>query len=171
MRDRRRGERGNALIEFALLATLMAVLLYGMIDICFLLGAKVTITHLSREAANALSRGSTMDETLAAIRNADDNLALDGPDGRVFVTLMSTNVDGDAFITGQQRMGALDVTSRVGTYGGPATPGQIPNGQLVAPNTPVSVVEIYARRRLFAGQLIGGIGSGGTIVLRAAGAF
>jgi Flp pilus assembly protein TadG len=58
--------RGGAIVELALVAVALFVLLFGMIDYGRALLARHAITSLSREAANLESRGTTFADTLQA---------------------------------------------------------------------------------------------------------
>jgi Flp pilus assembly protein TadG len=171
--DRRSRVSGNALIEFALLLPFLLVLVLGMVDLSFLLGRKLTLTHLSREAASGLSRGSTFDETFAAVLAADGDLALDGPSGRVILTTVTADAGGATAITRQERRGGLGASSAVGFLGTgqSSAPATIPNGAALPAGMTLSVVEVFSQQPLVAGPFIGGPGAGGTLVLRSLAAF
>ena len=54
----RSGEKGQALIELAIVIPLLVVLLMGVIDFSRAILAKSTITNMSREAANLIARAN-----------------------------------------------------------------------------------------------------------------
>lgn len=166
-------ENGNALVEFAFVLPFLLLLLVGMADLCLLLGNQLQLVHLSREAANVLSRGAAFQETFAAITQADGTLELDGESGRVILTRIALDPNGRPVIVEQHTIGGLDRTSTVGTLEPGAqspVPANVPNGRTVPSNLSLVVVELFCERphllgatRLAPGQ--------GTIVLSSLAAF
>jgi len=159
-------ERGTSVLEFALLLPLLLLLLIGMVDLCVLLDSELRLTHLSREAANVFSRGAGFDETFAALTNAGGSLQLDGPTGRVILTKISLDNEGDAVITAQRAIGGLNRSSAVGTLppGASSTPAVVPNGRRIPPNMSLVVVELFSQQQHFYGRTRLAPGQG-TIVL------
>jgi len=158
--------KGTSVLEFALLLPLFLLLLIGMVDLCVLLDSELRLTHLSREAANVFSRGAGFDETIAALTNAGGSLQLDGPTGRVILTKISLDKDGDAVITAQRAIGGLNRSSSVGTLppGASSTPAIIPNGRRMQRHMSLVVVELFSQQQHFYGR--SGLAPGqGTIVL------
>jgi hypothetical protein len=168
-RNRRSGERGSAILEFAFLLPLLVVLVLGMADLSLLLGKKIDLTHISRESASILSRGGTFQQTFDAIDTADPGLS--GPGGRIIITSVVVDPDGAPLIVRQERRGGLSLSSRIGYLpGGEASvPATIPNGVILPPGATVSFVEVFTSRSLFARDLIPGWG--GALVLGSLGAF
>jgi Flp pilus assembly protein TadG len=158
--------KGTSVLEFALLLPLLLLLLIGMVDLCVLLDSELRLTHLSREAANVFSRGAGFDETIAALTNAGGSLQLDGPTGRVILTKISLDKEGDAVITAQRAIGGLNRSSVVGTLpeGASSTPAIIPNGRRIPQHMSLVVVELFSQQQHFYGR--SGLAPGkGTIVL------
>ena len=56
--DRRSGEKGQAIIEVALVAPLLLVLMMGAFDYSRAIHAQAVVTNMSREAANLISRAN-----------------------------------------------------------------------------------------------------------------
>jgi len=66
-----RSEKGQATVELALGLTVVALLLFGMIDFGQIMHAKTILNHAGREAARAASLGGTdADIRDAALRSA-----------------------------------------------------------------------------------------------------
>jgi len=170
--DLRTVSRGTAVIEFAVLLPLLLLLLIGLVDACLLLDSELRLVNLSREAANVFSRGAGYQETLAAIRNADGSLQLDGPTGRVILTRISLDKNLRPIITAQYAMGGLNRSSAVGTLPPSATsaPARVPNGRTIPPNMSLVVAELFSQQQHFYGR--SGLAPGrGTIVLGSLAAF
>src|ERR1039458_4808607 len=90
-----RGEGGQALIEFTLVALLLIVLIFGAIDFCRAIYMRQLLINLSRETANLEARGvgSTTAEIMtnalnAAIQEASP-LTLNSTNGMVIVTAVT----------------------------------------------------------------------------------
>lgn len=64
-RPERRGERGAAAVEFALVFPLLALLVLGIIDFGMLVSANLTVTNAARDAARTASLGGTEAEIRA----------------------------------------------------------------------------------------------------------
>jgi Flp pilus assembly protein TadG len=120
-----RGKSGQALIEFAVVATMLIVLIFGVIDFCRAIYLRQVLVNLSRETANLEARGSGATTTdimtnalNAAILEALP-LALNSSTGMVIVTAvtnLSTSSTGFA-ISQQYFMGSLSgAKSMVGTF-------------------------------------------------------
>ena len=163
-------ERGNAILEFALLLPLLLVVLVEMVDLCLLLDQQLRLIHLSREAASAASRGSTFTQTFKAITQADGNLGLDGAGGKIILTSVSLDAQGRPVITAQQSIGGLSRSSTVGTMGGSGTQATIPNGRSMRTNSSLVVVEMFSQQQHFLGTTRLYPGQGG-IVLHTVAAF
>jgi len=117
--------RGGAIVELALVAVALFVLLFGMIDYGRALLARHAITSLSREAANLESRGTTFDETLDATLQSSGSLDL-AVHGFVILTAIARDENGVVRIVRQESRGGQPVPSRIGTLGGGSV--AIPNG-------------------------------------------
>jgi Flp pilus assembly protein TadG len=165
-------EDGNALVEFALVLPFLLLVLIGMADLCVLLGNQLQMIHLSREAANVLSRGAAVQATFAAITQADGALELDGEFGRVILTKIALDPNGRPVIVEQHAIGSLDRTSRVGTLesGQGTVPANVPNGRRVPAHLSLVVVELFCERTHLLGATRLAPGHG-TIVLTSLAAF
>jgi Flp pilus assembly protein TadG len=77
MRRVRQREEGAAIVEFALVAPLLVLLLFGIIQFGRVFNAKVTYTHAAREAVRvvAVTGDATAAETAASNASQDLNPA------------------------------------------------------------------------------------------------
>lgn len=57
----RRGERGQATVEFAILLPLVLVVLIALVQVALLAYVQLDVTHAAREAARALAADSSTD--------------------------------------------------------------------------------------------------------------
>jgi hypothetical protein len=125
MRSFHDSRRGGAIVELALVAMAVFVMLFGMIDYGRALLARHAITSLSREAANLESRGTTLQDTILATLQSSGSLDL-ATNGFVILTAVTRDEDGVARIVRQESRGGQPVPSRIGTLGGASV--TIPNG-------------------------------------------
>jgi Flp pilus assembly protein TadG len=74
-RHRSRGDRGQAMVEFALVATVLLVLVLAAVDFGRLFYARITVTNAAREGAMAAAQspGSVATVTAAATREAQNS--------------------------------------------------------------------------------------------------
>ncbi len=146
-----RRQQGSAVIEFAFFLPFLILLLLGTVDVFLLLSDQINLSHVSREAAGFLSRGATLEETLAAVVTVDGSLDLDGSNGRVILTEVMRPQGGAPVIIGQTVSGSLSVSSRVGQLMQNQTtaPALVPNGMQLPEGMIMSVVEVFSRRSLF----------------------
>jgi Flp pilus assembly protein TadG len=142
-------ESGQALLEFSLVAVILIVLLFGVIDFCRAIYLRQVLVNLSRETANLEARGSgtTTQQIMTNALNAAileaQPLALNSSTGMVIVTAV-TNFNKGFIIAQRLSSGSLPgAVSRVGTkVGGTAT---LPKtaGSILPANRTVYVAEIY----------------------------
>jgi Flp pilus assembly protein TadG len=66
---RRQKDRGQSLVEFALVLPLLLVTVLGVVEISFVLLDQHIVTKLSREGANLISRSTTLGDAAMAVRN------------------------------------------------------------------------------------------------------
>jgi hypothetical protein len=67
-RSRLASERGQSMIEMAMVSPFIVVLVLGLIELSWGLLDQHIVTKLSREGSNLISRDSTLDEAAAAMR-------------------------------------------------------------------------------------------------------
>jgi hypothetical protein len=144
---KRNGQSGQALLEFALVATTVVILALGVVDLSRAIFDKEVLSDLARTGSNLASRGpcSTLNACLTTAANAvitepsDLNMAFKG---RVIVTAVQADSKGATTIIGQVSQGGISGSSKVGAMGGaptlPATTPAIP-----PPNQTIYVTEVF----------------------------
>lgn len=76
MKKRNQLQRGAALVEFALISTLLFLLLFGIIEIGLILGDQAQVGQAAREAARSAAVGSPVGMAQAAAVSAGTGLRL-----------------------------------------------------------------------------------------------
>ena len=89
----RHGERGQALMEFALLAPLMLLFMLVIIDFGIGLNHRVVVTNAAREGARHGATGASVDDIKARTLEHAEGLVTDPTD--VDVQFFDSNGDGD----------------------------------------------------------------------------
>lgn len=69
-----KSQKGQSLVEFALIVPLILLLLFGMFDIGRVLFSAVALEHAAREGARVASVGKTNADVIASINNATTGL-------------------------------------------------------------------------------------------------
>jgi Flp pilus assembly protein TadG len=121
----RSGQSGQALVEFALIGSMMLILVLGVIDFGRAIFYKEVLSDLSRTGSNLASRGpcDTLNACLTTAANAvitepsDLNMAANG---LVIVTAVQANSTGTTnTIIGQVSQGGISGSSKIGSLNGP----------------------------------------------------
>ncbi len=134
---KRTGESGQAVLEYAISALVMATIVFGMIDFGRAIYQQQVITTLTGEGANMASRGTAMSSAVSAVIAASDlNLSTNG---KVIATAAYNNASA-VKITSQVSQGSLSASSRIGSNLGTAT---LPSGAVPQSNQTVYAVEIF----------------------------
>ena len=76
MKRLRRLQQGAALVEFALISSLLFLLLFGMIEVGLILGAQAQVGQAAREAVRSASVGNTIETAEAKGVSAGTGLNL-----------------------------------------------------------------------------------------------
>jgi hypothetical protein len=86
--DIRRGKRGVALIEFALILPLLLLMALAVIDVGRLIQVRLIVTNLAREGGSLASRQSTLDANLIGLLQSSSNPPMDlsGANGKIYVS-------------------------------------------------------------------------------------
>lgn len=151
-------ESGQAAVEFAIVATLMLLLLCLVVDFGRALTYMQVMDDLTRQGSNLASRGDSLAQAAAAVIAGDSPLNLSA-NGQVIVTSVIDN-SGTYTITGQVSQGSVPCTSKIGTVvGGKAT---VPS---VADNMFESGQTVYITEVCYSYQPITPIGKLITIVM------
>jgi len=76
MKKRKQLQRGAALVEFALISSLLFLLLFGIIEVGLILGDQTQVSQAAREAARSAAVGSTVEAAQATAVSAGTGLRL-----------------------------------------------------------------------------------------------
>ena len=106
-------DSGQALIEFALCASVLFIILFGVIDVSRALFVGQIIVNLTGEGCALASRGTSLPDTATAVMTASAPLDFAGH-GRVIVSSVYNN-NNTLKLTGQSALGGLAATSRIGS--------------------------------------------------------
>ncbi len=69
-------EKGQSMVEFAMILPVLLLILVGIIEFGFMFSGYLTLTNASRESARAISLGAT--DAIATQRAKDSSMQLDG---------------------------------------------------------------------------------------------
>jgi hypothetical protein len=153
-----RSSSGQALTELALVLPMLLILALGAIEVSNMISSYLTLSHLTREGANMISRGiATPGSALDAIIDSSCPLISDGPpcppsNEERWTIIYSSVVQAPGspcpptpctYIIGNDRItsGDLGETSKIGdSVGGPAT---LPDIDSLGPSRTLFVVEAF----------------------------
>jgi Flp pilus assembly protein TadG len=130
---------GQALVEFAISATMMLILVFGLIDCSRAVYIEQVIVNLAGEGSSMASRGTTLSDTATAVVAAAAPLNI-SVRGQVIVSSVFNN-NNKIQLTGQVSQGGLGATSRIGSVvGGNAS---VPAAVIPQLNQTVYVTEVF----------------------------
>ena len=133
-------ESGQAALEFALIASLMLVLLCALIDFSRAIHYVQVLAGLSRQGSNLASRGSTLSDSAAAVMaGAPFDLS---SKGEVIITSV-TNINRVYTITDQFSQGSISQNSRVGKGVGQTASVPSSAAPMLQPGQTIYITEIY----------------------------
>ncbi len=133
-------DSGQALVEFAIAAMVMLILMFGLIDFAQAIYDQLVITNLTAEGCSLSSRGTSLTDTVTAVIASAAPLNLN-TSGRVIATSVFNN-SGVLQVTGQVSQGGMVAASRIGVSGGL---GHLPTAAVPQVNQTVFVTEVYYR--------------------------
>ena len=132
-------DSGQAILEYAVSATVMLVLIFGLIDLSRAIFVAQVIANLSGQGSSMASRGTTLANTAVAVAASSAPLDLH-TSGRVIVSAVF-NSNSVLKLTGQATQGGITAISHVGTaIGGTAT---VPASAAPQLNQTVYVTEVF----------------------------
>jgi Flp pilus assembly protein TadG len=105
-------ESGQAAVEFAMVATLVLMLLLAIIDFGRALNYLQVMVGLTRQGSNLASRGTSLAQSAAAVVAGSAPLNLSN-NGEVTVTSVA-KINNVNTITGQASQGGISCTSKIG---------------------------------------------------------
>lgn len=147
VRPSKRGESGQAFVEFALVALILVVMLFGLIEFSRYLYERQVLINVSREGSNLASRGTDLSDTVAAVLTSANPLNLNNQGAGVIVTAV-TNYGTGFRISGQSAGGGVTTaSSKIGN--GAGQPATLPNNVTNLPpaNQTLYVTEVFATYR------------------------
>jgi len=139
-REKTSRDSGQALVEFAVGAMLLATIVFAMIDSSRAIFDMQVMSFLSGQGSNLASRGTALSDTATAVVNASASLNLGSSSGKVIVTSVYNN-NGALSITGQSSLGTLAATSKVGT--GVGSSATLPSNAKPLNSQTVYVTEVF----------------------------
>lgn len=120
----RRESRGAALIEAALTLPLVMLIVFGTVDVGYSLLDSHTVTRLTREGSNLISRNTTLDDAASAMSALSTGLVDFSGNSKVIFsvikkggTLGTANLD-ELVLYQRYEYGSLAAASRISTAGG-----------------------------------------------------
>lgn len=116
----RRDRSGQGLVELTLAIPFLLILALGIVEVGRMLETIHNMSNLTREGANAASRGSTMQAVVELTRLNQSANGL-GTNGRVIVSRLRVD-DGVPQVIEQVALPVTGVVSRLGQPGDEATP-------------------------------------------------
>ena len=120
---KRSGERGQTIIEFAIVSPLLLVLAFALIEFSFALVDHHVVTRLAREGANMISRDSTLLDAATAMQRMQSRPVDFGPNSKLIFSVIkrgaTTGTANFGFLILYQRyqFGSLPDGSRIETEG------------------------------------------------------
>ena len=144
IRRSKRGQSGQAFLEFTLVALMLILLLFGLIEFGRYLYEREVLINVSREGSNLVSRGTDLSNTVAAILTSANPLNLNDPGSGVIVTAV-TNY-GTGFHISEQLAGGGVTTAASQIGNGVGNPATLPNNVTNLPpaNQTLYVTEVFA---------------------------
>jgi Flp pilus assembly protein TadG len=142
--NRLRDCAGQSLMEFALIAFMLLVLIFGIIDIGRAIYQRQIMINLSREGANLTSRGTSLTNALDSLVISAAPLDINR-NGLIVLTAVQRKTDGTLVVLEQRSTGALtnSVLSRVAPGGTGSTAVTLPNTDIPQPSRILNVAEIF----------------------------
>lgn len=123
-----RCQRGQALVEAALVLPILLLLILGLIESGNGLSVKHKMAVLSREGANIASRGSSLQETLDTVMDSGTEIKLREDGGAIVSRIVVTG--GNPVVINQLAYPGFEGDSRLGLPDSTAAPlGGIPFGE------------------------------------------
>ena len=140
VRDDHHGEAGQVLVELALSATVMLVLVFGIVDFCRAIYERQVMCNLAAEGSSMASRDPALATTASALAAASYPFNLN-TNGKIIISAVFNN-NNSLQLTAQSTLGALAANSKIGSsIGGTAT---LPQSAIPPVNQTVYVTEIFS---------------------------
>jgi Flp pilus assembly protein TadG len=134
-------QSGQAMLEFAVIASLLIVLVFAIIDFGRAFNQMQVMVGLTRQGSNLASRGTSLTDSAKAVVNGDAPLDLNS-NGEVIVTSVTNNASGN-IITGQVTQGAMSQASKVGQGVGTAASLPATAIAMLQPGQTIYITEVF----------------------------
>jgi hypothetical protein len=135
------GQSGQAMLEFALIASLVIIMVFAIIDFGRAFNQMQMMVGLTREGSNLASRGTSLTDAANAVVAGDAPLNLN-TSGEVIITSVTNNSSGN-IISGQVAQGGTSQTSLIGS--GIGTTANIPAAAaaMLQPGQTIYITEVF----------------------------
>jgi Flp pilus assembly protein TadG len=141
VKNLRSGNSGQAAVEFAMIASVMLLILFALIDFGRVLNSLQLMVGLSRQGSNLASRGTSLPNSAAAVVVGDGPLDITH-NGEVIITSV-TNTNNVNLITGQASQGGISRSSRIGTGVGNTASVPPAAASMLQPGQTIYVTEVF----------------------------
>jgi Flp pilus assembly pilin Flp len=124
-----RQERGQSMIEFAVVLPLLLVVVLGLIEVSYALYDQHVVTKLTREGSNLISRDTSLQDATTALRNLSTRPVDFSSNSKViFSVILNVGATGSSnygrpILYQRYEYGAISGTSALSTGGGSYGPG------------------------------------------------
>jgi hypothetical protein len=118
------GNRGQSIVEFALVLPLLLLLVFGVVELAYALLDQHVVTKLTREGSNLISRNTSLQDAVSAMTAMSARPVDFGTRSKVIFSVLkkgSTVGSGNfdrIFVYQRHQYGALPDASRLTTVGG-----------------------------------------------------
>ena len=137
MRSSFRSQRGQSIVEMAMILPILCLVVLGVVEISWAMLDQHVVTRLTREGANLISRDASMTDTANALKNMSSRPVNFDANSRMILSVIkrpatvgATNYDKD-ILYARYEYGAYAASSMLSTRG----PGNFPAPQYEAPNS------------------------------------
>ena len=134
-------ESGQAVVEFAMIATLLLILLCASIDFGRALNYVQGLIELTRQGSMLASRGSTLKQAASAVIAGESSLDL-VHNGEVIITAVTNKKNVDT-ITDQTSQGGISRSSQIGTGVGALATVPASASGILQPGQTIYITEVF----------------------------
>ncbi|OHE75354.1 MAG: hypothetical protein A2107_15775 [Verrucomicrobia bacterium GWF2_62_7] len=135
--------KGQALMEFAMIVVILAIMVMGLVDYGRLFVVRQVMVNASREGANLAARGTTLSNAVAAMVTTAPGMLFTNGYGTIIASTVTRSSSGVATVTGQVRYGASSFVSRIGSLNASGSNVTLPSNQLPQTNQTLYVTEVF----------------------------
>jgi len=139
-------ERGQALIEFSVVALMLICMMFAVIDVSRAIYVQQIITHLTREGSNLAARGTTLANAVSAVESDAAPLDITTAGYVIVTSIQNTGIGGtvcgSGYTCSQATGGGMATTPGSKVWNGGATTPTLPTGIPAAGQTSY-VTEVF----------------------------